>query len=246
MTLAEGAMYPLQAIQAHPVSDVVAERILELVSSGTWRPGEQIPPQRTLAAQLGVSLSSVREALRSLAALGLIEIRHGQGTFVARYPAEPLSKSFDWALRIGHRETEELMEVRRAVEVSVAGLAARRASDEQIEQLSSVLADMAKAMQASRSRLYDELDIGFHLALAQASGNSLFVHLTQSLHSGLEQFIRLVPHTKVGLENHCRVVEAIRRRDQPGAEKAMRILLGMTERLFEQPEPGVPLESDNT
>lgn len=214
------------------LSEAISERIIRLISDGVLKPGDSLPPQRQLAAQLGVSLACLREALHALAAVGVIEVKHGRGTFVCAHPTDPLVKQLDWALLLQTQQTRELMEARRLLEVSLAGYAAQRATAEQRALLLSLFEGMMEAWRTRDMHRLEELDIRFHLTLAESSGNSLLFHLAQTLYAVVEQFIRVVPHTQTGMENHRRVLQAVLEGNSAQAERAMRALLDQTERLY--------------
>jgi GntR family transcriptional repressor for pyruvate dehydrogenase complex len=222
----------LEEIQIHGVSDAISEQILRLISSGALRPGDALPPQRQLASRLGVSLSSLREALRGLAAIGVIEIKRGCGTYVCDHAAAALVKQFDWPLLLQEEEARELFEARRVIEVSVAGYAALRATTEQVESLKAFGKAMMVSWKARDLESLEQQDLQFHLAIAEAAGNSLLLHLAQSLYAVVERFIRIVPHTQLGLQNHLRVLEAIAQREPEEAQEAVRDLLDQTEQLY--------------
>lgn len=234
MTRDEGLPLVTQEIEIRAVSDIVSERILDLISSHALKPGDPLPPQRELASQLGVSLSSLREALQTLAAIGVIEVKRGLGTFVCGHPTDYLVRRFDWALLLREEEIRELMEARRVIDLSVASYAARRATPEQIEGMAKLFEGIMKSWEARDLNRVEELDIRFHLAIAEAAGNSLLSLLADSLYAVVDRFIRVVPHTKAGMENHRRVLEAIADHDPGKAEAAMRVLLDETEQLYRQ------------
>ncbi|KPL19190.1 MAG: hypothetical protein AMJ93_13285 [Anaerolineae bacterium SM23_84] len=224
----------MEEIEIQGVSDAISERILKLISTGALKPGDALPPQRQLASQLGVSLSSLREALHALAAIGVIEVKRGHGTFVCDHPTDSLVKQLDWALLLQEEETRELFEARRVIDVSVAGYAAERATEEQIAQMTALFEEMMESWETRDLHRLEEQDVRFHLAVAEAAGNSLLLHLAQSLYAVVDRFIRVVPHTKPGMENHRRVLEAIVERDPAKAQEAVRVLLDETEQLYQQ------------
>lgn len=224
----------MEEIEIQGVSDAISERILKLISTGALKPGDALPPQRQLASQLGVSLSSLREALHALAAIGVIEVKRGRGTFVCDHPTDSLVKQLDWALLLQEEETRELFEARRVIDVSVAGYAAERATEEQIAQMIALFEEMMKSWETRDLHRLEEQDVRFHLAVAEAAGNSLLLHLAQSLYAVVDRFIRVVPHTKPGMENHRRVLEAIVERDPAKAQEAVRVLLDETEQLYQR------------
>ncbi len=224
----------MEAIETRAVSDAISERLLRQISTGVFKPGESLPPQRKLASQFGVSLSSLRESLQALAAIGVIEIKHGRGTFVCAHATDVLVKQLDWALLLQGDETRELMEARRVLDVSVARYAAERATVVQVGELQALFAGMMECWTARDVACLEAKDLQFHLAVAGCAGNSLLFQLVQSLYAVAERFIRLVPYTRRGLENHRRVLKAIVQRDPEGAAEAMRVLLDETERLYRQ------------
>ncbi len=228
----------LEEVQIHGVSDAISEQILRLISSGALRPGDALPPQRQLASQLGVSLSSLREALRGLAAIGVIEIKRGCGTYVCNHAASALVKQFDWALLLQEEETRELFEARRVIEVSVAGYAAQRATPAQVENLQALGRAMMASWQARDMRTLEQQDLRFHLSIAEAAGNALLLHLAQSLYAVAERFISIVPHTQQGLQNHLRVLEAIAQHEPERAREAVQVLLDQTEQLYHKHKAG--------
>lgn len=224
----------IEEIETRAVSDAISERILKLISSGALQPGDPLPPQRKLAGQLGVSLSSLREALHALAAVGVIDVKHGLGTFVCAHATDPLVRQLDWAVLLQSEETRELMEARRVLDVSVARLAAERATEAQITYLTELFEGMLECWRARDVACLEEQDIQLHLAVARAASNSLLSHLAHTLYAAVDPFIRVVPHTRAGLENHRRVLDAIAAHDPEKAEEAMRVLLDETERLYRQ------------
>jgi GntR family transcriptional repressor for pyruvate dehydrogenase complex len=222
----------VEEIQIHGISDAISEQILRLISNGALSPGDALPPQRQLASQLGVSLSSLREALRGLAAIGIIEIKPGCGTYVSEHAAPALVRQFDWALLLKEEEARELFEARRVIEVSVAGYAAQRATAEHVESLRALGEAMMASWQARDLESLRQQDIRLHLAIAEAAGNSLLLRLAQSLYAVVERFIEIVPHTTLGLQNHLRVLDAIAQHDVEETQEAVRELLDQTEQLY--------------
>jgi len=204
--------------------------MLDEISSGSLPRGAPLSSQRDLARQLGVSVASLREALRSLQAMGIIEIRRGIGMFVTESSLSPISRNFDWAVLLETGQVEAIMEARYILEVGSARVAANRASDEQIEEIARAFEAMAEGFHRRDKKFRDDADIRFHLALAKATGNQLLVCFTETLLTALERFIKAVPLTAAGLARHGKVLEAIRERNPSKAEAAMRRLLGVTER----------------
>ena len=110
-----------------PVSNEVAQVLLRHLVSGEYEPGQRLPPERALADSLNVGRSLIREALKALTLLGLIEVRPGDGTYLRRRPSDLLPASFEWGLLLGENQLEDVIEARRELEIVLAGFAAAAA-----------------------------------------------------------------------------------------------------------------------
>ncbi len=154
----------------------VIEHVRALIERGDLRPGNRLPAERELATQIGVSRPTVRAGLKALGAMGVVRTRHGAGTFIPEAPAlqsEPLS--FLAALHGITRE--EMYEVRRILEVGAAGLAAERATADQIASMSEQVANLCATMNDPQAFLVH--DIEFHRTVASASGNQIVASLVE-------------------------------------------------------------------
>lgn len=172
---------------SHPISgrksrtDDAIERIQQLIVSGEWGPGDRVPPEAELAAQLGLSRSSLREAVRALAMIRVLEVRQGDGTYVSSLEAEQLLESTRFATHLLRDHTVvELFEVRRLLEPAAAALAAVRMDDAAREGLKREL-DRMIAAQAVEDLV--EADAAFHALIAKSAGNSVLRSLLDSLSS---------------------------------------------------------------
>jgi GntR family transcriptional regulator, transcriptional repressor for pyruvate dehydrogenase complex len=215
---------PLEPLGGLGVKERVAGQLRGLIEDGSLQAGQQLPSERELAERLGVSRSTVREAVQFLGALGLVEIRHGSGTFVrpegdrAQLPSEWLQ----WTRR-HTMHVHELLEVRRGLEALAAELAAERSHD--LAAIEDALADMEAALDGPDVPALVEADLAFHTALAAASGNAALRHLTESLGRELLRE-RGAIWNKPGrpersLREHRRIYEAVRARDPLGARTAI-------------------------
>jgi GntR family transcriptional repressor for pyruvate dehydrogenase complex len=122
----------LGALPSGSAVSVVATRLPDLFTSGSIAPGTRLPPERQLAARLGVGRSAVREALAALEILGIVDVRPGSGTYLRGTVSELLPQSLSWGVLIGERSTAELLELRSGLEIYVARLAADRLTDDQL------------------------------------------------------------------------------------------------------------------
>ena len=202
----------------------IVRQIKALISEGRLKSGDQLPPERDLAEQFKVSRTSVREALRTLESLGLIEIRPGEGTFVREVSVESLIEPLAQVI-LSHREAvAELFEARRLLEPAIAGLAARRASRDEIQQMDRILEDQAKAVAVGRTGL--DQDAAFHAAIAASARNRAITRIVNALMDLLtqsrEESLQTPGRPTRSHQDHLRILDAIRRRDEAAAQAAMR------------------------
>lgn len=201
----------------------ITRKLLEYLLSGAVQPGSKIPSERQLAEGLGVGRSAVREAIKSLSLLGLLDVRQGDGTYLSRSGSDLLPSVIEWGLLLEEPNLIDLLEARTEIEVVVAGLAASRAGEEERAALRARL----EAMRAAGPDVdaYVEADIAFHLEIASASGNQILANLLSSLRSLLRVWADRVLHhageTDTSLAMHEPIVEAIERGDADAARAAM-------------------------
>jgi len=213
----------LKPVAPRTVADQVADQLRRLITSGEFKPGDRIPSERELATRLGVGRPAVREALRELKAQGLIVTGRGaQGTTVAGVIAPSFAEPLSPLLGTGAERLTELMEVRSAVEIEAAGLAARRATLEDLHRLSSI--------GVPGKNLTPEEDVAFHAAIAQATHNPLFERVIREpvdiLHDHMAAILNVYysePGGGVTLQQqHDAIRRAIRAGDEQKARQAMR------------------------
>ncbi len=212
----------------------VATRLLDLFTSGSIAPGTRLPPERQLSATLEVGRSAVREALAALEILGVVDVRPGSGTYLRGSASELLPQSLSWGMMIGARSTVELAEVRGALEIYAARLAAERMTAEQLARLRAAV----ERMRASLPELakFVEADLHFHQELAASTGNTVLLDLLQIIRSLLRVWVdRAVQdpeQARTALAEHTAVFDAISRRDGDAAASAMaHHMVTATERL---------------
>jgi GntR family transcriptional repressor for pyruvate dehydrogenase complex len=205
------------------ISEEIAKQIIKLISTGELQPGQRLPSERELCEQFGASRSSLREALRCLSIVGVLNARVGDGTSVAADGETFLRRIVEWRLITERHDVENLMEVRIALEGVAAANAALRASEEDIGKFQNLLAKMKLA--AKDARKFAILDVEFHLALAKASGNALVFDLVSMIRNHL---VRVLPKVlqlpnamPLSTKEHIAIVTAIERRDAEVARAAM-------------------------
>jgi GntR family transcriptional repressor for pyruvate dehydrogenase complex len=162
------------------LSDRVTEQIENLIIENHLQPGDHLPPERELARQFGVSRTVVREAIRALVAKSLLETKSGGGTLVRSPTAESVAQSMSLFLRGGQPELDmsKVVEVRRILEVEIAGLAAERHTSEDLDTMEAILIEAANGTGRDH---FAKTDVAFHAALARATHNELFGLLLDSV-----------------------------------------------------------------
>jgi GntR family transcriptional repressor for pyruvate dehydrogenase complex len=198
----------------------IVERIHDHVVEAKLRPGDRLPPERELAASLGVSRASVSQALVALEVLGMVDVRHGDGA-VLLAPVNRLHLVA--ALRAHQDRLPDVIEAREALEVRLAALAAERRTSEDLAAIDDALAGMADDLaQGGRGVAGDEL---FHAAVTRAGHSALLARL-------MDEIAELVRETRLeslgqpgrpqaSLASHREIAEAIRRQDPAAAARAM-------------------------
>lgn len=217
------------ADDARPVSRAtlpqgIVNAIAELIMQGIWKPGDMIPSEKELAARFKVGRSTVREAVKSLAVLGVLEARVGEGSYVREGNSELLSGAFKWGLLLSERNLGDLVDVRVLVEVECAGRAAAARTAATAHTLMQTL-DHMRGVQEDERR-FMAFDNVFHTQIAEMAGNCIFA----SIASTIQVIVRLwypatyyVPETKeVTIVEHLAIADAIEQGDVAAARKAMR------------------------
>jgi GntR family transcriptional repressor for pyruvate dehydrogenase complex len=204
------------------VAEMVARRILDMVSARALRPGDQLPPERELAETLGVSRPSVREAIRGLAILGVVKSRQGGGAYITNLDAEALLGPLQFFLSLGDVNIRELYDARSLIESDVARRAAVNMSESQLDALEAILVVQRGTL--ADARAFRVSDFAFHEAIWEGCGNAFLRRIGESLNVlGLE-FRKRASETKGVLEqslaDHHRLVAALRARDADAAARA--------------------------
>jgi GntR family transcriptional repressor for pyruvate dehydrogenase complex len=201
----------------------VAERLMAAFTSGQIAPGARLPSERTLAAQLQVGRSAIREALAALEILGIVVVRPGSGTYLRGGASELLPRTLSWGLMLGEPRTRELAELRSGLEIQAAELAATRISEADLERLGAFVDTMNST--TTEFDAFREADSQFHRGIAVASGNSVLEDLLQSIHSLLriwvDRGLRDQEHAAVAAREHEQIYEALRARDPELVRRVM-------------------------
>lgn len=216
----------LNAISRNPsLYETVSDQLLAAIRDAGLKPGTRIPSERELGEQFGVSRTVIREAIRHLAAKGVLQVVSGAGVHVADVGHESISESIElFLLQRGPIQTGDIHEVRESLELKTVELAAARASDEQLAEIVAICDEMETLL--SDPEEASRLDVGFHRKIAEATGNALFLVLIDSLGDVLFTIRRRTLDNPgrgaVALEAHRAIASALQRRDADGAVQAMR------------------------
>jgi GntR family transcriptional repressor for pyruvate dehydrogenase complex len=214
-----------KVVQTSRLYEQIVRQIEDSILKGDLKEGEQLPPERDLALQFGVSRTAVREAVKTLREKGLVEAYPGRGTFITNGTSHSFKHTLDRMMRGGPSEgPANLTEVREILEPEIAALAAQRADEEMVSAMREAIAVMDKSR--SDAEAFIEGDLDFHLALAEAAANPLILSLIDSIVGLLREqrmrtyFVQGGPER--GQYHHKRILEAIEHRDPQGAREAMR------------------------
>jgi len=202
----------------------VAEQIQRLVTDGVLKPGDRLPPERELAAQFGVGRSSLRDAIRTLEVMGLVESRHGAGTVIRDLDSDALVVPLTSALLRKREMVAELLEVRMMIEPALAARAAKNATRAEIAKLQEILGRQRDKVRRGEASIAEDSE--FHAALMHAARNSVVLRVMDVLMDLLGDSRARSLQTPGRLEKsyagHVRILRAIKRRDGAAAESAVR------------------------
>jgi len=216
------------------VDDTAAE-LRQMIADGQLRPGEFLPPQRELAARFGVGASTIREAVQTLIAVGLLQSHPGKGTWVREDAGAGLIHPEAVKARLGELNARSLAEARSVVEVALSEFAAGRATDEDIARIRAAMTAMRE--HAADLPAFIKADFEFHLAIADAGHNELlaqFYQLTRTLFKEVSyELISLPAVQEESIEIQAAVLKAIEARDPHGARRAAEAHMQYIYRLLE-------------
>lgn len=213
-----------EAVRRTKLYEKVAQQIQGLIRDGLLKPGDHLPPERELAETFQVSRSSVRDAIRALEVMGLVEPRQGEGTVVRDVTAETLVNPLSTMLTQKRELVGELLDLRLMIEPPLAGRAAKHATDEEILQLEDILRRQKEKV--TRGELAIEEDSEFHYAIAEAARNSVVLKVVDVfmdlLRESREQTLQVDGRLQKSFTGHRRILDAIKNRKASLAEAAMR------------------------
>jgi GntR family transcriptional repressor for pyruvate dehydrogenase complex len=214
-------------IQRTTLTAAAFEQLISHVVNGSWKAGDRIPAERDLCQQLGIARTSLREALKAMELVGMVDSRVGDGTFVCPR-SEFLSRPLLWAFTgTDNTEFEEIMEARIIIEENLAGLAAQRGTPEEIAAIGETVQMLQDSI--ARGEPILDVDMAFHLAIARASHNNVLAKSVQLLRNLMRQWLYykvLMPEAAPRvLKRHLAISRAIKQGKPIVARREMRLHL---------------------
>ena len=204
----------------------IVKMLLEDIKSGVLTPGERLPSERTLAKELNVSRTAIREAMASMEMMGLVEARVGEGTFIKSPSLTSIIEPFSTVFTYDSQMNNELIETRLILETETASLAAQRRNDEHLSKMKAALDAMKRAIQDGSLGI--ESDKAFHIALACAAGNRAInmtlLMCSEMLSPTYSIAHRLQPLDDI-LDEHTAIFQAVAAQDEKKARQLMRMHL---------------------
>jgi len=217
------------------VSEIVADDIIAFIKQQGLKRGDRLPTEPELMERYGVSRTALREAIKVLASSGVIEVRHGHGTFVLETQSLIVTPPLDLGALFTRQTYMDVAEARTAIESEVAKLAAQRATEQDLQDLERLHAQMKSLPEDAA---FTDHDVRLHLMLARIAGNAILLQMMEVLRQALSEYIYLTVSRLQTvadlLREHEAVIDAVRRRDPEGAQLAMRHHVQNAARRLEQ------------
>lgn len=232
--LEEKAPPRFPTLRKSSVGSQALEAIKSMIVSGELKPGQALPSERELAGILGISRPSLREAIRALSTMNVLEVRHGGGTFVSSLDTRLLTEPIRFLFQVDDEALGYLFEVRKVLEVNAAKLAAPRITDEELSELDQ-LVENAKLV-VDKPEEYLKLDFDIHACVILAVKNPLYTSIYDSIAQLSLESRRRTASSAVtrqrALHDHIAIVDALRRRDPAAAARVMKRHIENVEQAF--------------
>jgi GntR family transcriptional repressor for pyruvate dehydrogenase complex len=233
----EPTFSPLQKQQT--VAEAISAEILDLLRQKELKPGDKLPPERELAEMLGVSRPSLREALRALSIMKIVEVRQGDGTYVSALKPEDLVEHLEFVFMLDDSTMLQLFEARKIVEPGNVSLAAQRITDEELALLRAWLEESERSVHDPEAFML--ADIEMHELITRAARNPLLERFMASIstlgRASRHKTAHMAGVTQKTLEDHRQIVAALEARDPWAASAAMLRHLEHIEQMYRQPAP---------
>jgi GntR family transcriptional repressor for pyruvate dehydrogenase complex len=211
-------------IERKRLTDQIIDQLVSMITNGKIRRGDKLPPEPILMKQFGVGRSSIREAIRALSLIGLVTVQPGHGTHVNVTSEEFFTKPLSWGIMMmGQDKLHEFIEARIALEQTIVGMAAERATDEEIAEIRHHQTRLKDAKKPGRKAI--QADLSFHNAIAKASHNSVLIKLLsglrQPMRGWMEQKASVIGGYDEVIEQHDAIFSAIEAHNVERAKSAL-------------------------
>jgi GntR family transcriptional repressor for pyruvate dehydrogenase complex len=214
-------------IKTTKVYEQVILQIKDMIDKGILKKGDKLPSERALVEQLQISRTSIREALRALEVIGLIDCRQGEGNYIKASFQDNLFEPLSIMFMLEESNQDDIWELRKIMEVEASGLAANKITDEQLQELKEIT---QRFMNCEDEDINVEIDKEFHYKIAECSGNILIFNILKTVSTLVDHFIvdarRLIlvqeKNKKILLDQHNSVYLAIEKHSSAAARQAMR------------------------
>ncbi len=213
-------MAQITPIKRSKISDEVLNQLKQSILSGEWQPNERLPSESALCEMFQVSRISIRTALHKLEAIGLIETRNGEGTYVREVDSSCVMLPMLQDLAISPAGILELLEFRESVDRLSCRLAAERGKPEDVEKLEAIYRQMETCAHAGNQEGFTQADVAFHQLIAQMSGNSFIIRVLNIVNDVYRAHLHRMNQTislVFSLDSHWRLTQAIRDKDRERA-----------------------------
>lgn len=212
-----------EPIQAESLDAQLSRQLLDHLLSGSVAAGERLPSERVLAETLGVSRQSVRNSVKSLSSLGIIETRAGSGSYLVAQQSTLLPRVIEWGVLLSQSWATDLIDARCELEILLAGMAANRRTEQGMDAIRQAYSAMVAA--ADDYPAYAQADAQFHIAVAEAGRNSTLAGVLRNvrtmMHAWTVRVITAAGETETSLPLHEAILLAVERQDSDAARMAM-------------------------
>ncbi len=215
----ENSLQSSQTIPNQSIVERIVEQITQAIIRGDLKPGDKIPTEVALIEELGVGRNSVREAIKMLSALGILEIRRGDGTYICKKISPSILDSLVYSILMEQSTSEEMLELRKTLEIDILELAVEKATDEDISRLEELMAEFYRVFAIKDYEAAAALDLAFHRLLVDIARNPLLSKIVKGV---LDLFYPSVQKTLIKFEgpkgganfSHQDMIEILRCRDK--------------------------------
>jgi len=229
------SMESFRHLTRETLSEQIAMQLAEMISAGRWMPGEKLPSEAELCQAMGVSRSTVREALKSLAFVGLVRMRTGQGTFASEGPPKFLNHLVAHGRLNTAKDVKDLTEARMALETALVALCAQRATPEELEHMESLVGKMGTLLDQGAED-FVQLDLGFHLAIATYARSQILGEFLAGIRGLLQEAMQRSSQFSgdrgTAYAQHQKILEALKERRPRKARSAIRTHLLTFQRAY--------------